>query len=479
MAATATARRSFGSDRYVSELQRGRLLSATFALVGERGYEGVTARSVSERAGVSNRTFYQCFSDREDCFLAAFDHAIDGLEVEVRAGWESEPGWAARVRAALAALLRTLDREPAVRRLVFVEALAAGPRVLERRARVLEGLARVVDGGRVNAKAPAALLEDQGRSALVAEGVVGGVVGVIHARLLESRSEPLIELLGALMAMIVLPYRGSAAAAREVSASGGRRGTSGAGSARSHGRPRLAEGQIAPSIAMPRPLGSASPLDYRLTNRSQMALAAVAECPGSNNREVSEAIGLADQGQVSRIMKRLQEQGLVENTQADVKRLARAWRLTGGGEAVIAAYRDTRRGKDLGQAGPSFTTTDRPAKSGGSGGSSGSRAGFRLTALTHHVLTAVADFVAEGAGPSNREIADLVGVKDEGQISRLLKRLEGHGLLENVRGDGRGSLGESNVWRLTRRGEGIVRASRVDLGDGKSFGNDERKRAGR
>ena len=96
---------------------------------------------MSERAGVSNRTFYECFSDREDCFLAAFNHAVDGLELELRAGWESELGWTARVRAALAALLRALDREPAVARLVFVEALAAGPRVLARRARVLESLA--------------------------------------------------------------------------------------------------------------------------------------------------------------------------------------------------------------------------------------------------------------------------------------------------------------------------------------------------
>ena len=118
------------SDRWAchaADLQRGRLLSATFALVGERGYEGLTARSVSERAGVSNRTFYECFSDREDCFLAAFNYAVDGLELEMRAGWESELGWTARVRAALAALLRALDREPAVARLVFVEALRCGP----------------------------------------------------------------------------------------------------------------------------------------------------------------------------------------------------------------------------------------------------------------------------------------------------------------------------------------------------------------
>ena len=119
-------RRSRGGDRYVADLQRGRMLSATFALVGERGYGGVSARSVSERAGVSNRTFYECFSDREDCFLAAFNHAVDGLEFGVRVGWESELGWTARVRAGLTALLQALDREPAVRRLVFVEALGGG-----------------------------------------------------------------------------------------------------------------------------------------------------------------------------------------------------------------------------------------------------------------------------------------------------------------------------------------------------------------
>ena len=74
-------RGSAGGERFVADRQRGRLLTATFALVGERGYEGMSARSVSERAGVSNRTFYECFSDREDCFLAAFNHAVDGLEL--------------------------------------------------------------------------------------------------------------------------------------------------------------------------------------------------------------------------------------------------------------------------------------------------------------------------------------------------------------------------------------------------------------
>jgi AcrR family transcriptional regulator/DNA-binding MarR family transcriptional regulator len=499
MAAVAV-RRSYGSDSYVSELQRGRLLSATFALVGERGYEGVTARSVSERAGVSNRTFYQCFSDREDCFLAAFDHALEGLEREVRVGWKSELGWTARVRAALSALLQTLDREPAVRRLVFVEALAAGPRVLARRATVLESLAGAIDEGRLNAKAPAALLGDPGRAALVAEGVVGGAFGVIHARVLDSRQEPLIELQGALMATIVLPYRGNAAAAREltasagrqgasgavaareVSASTGKRGASGVGSGRSHGRPaeagligrenvrpRLAEGQTAPSIAALQPLGSASPLDHRLTVRSRMALEAVAERPGLNNREVSEVIGLADQGQVSRIMRRLQEQGLVENTQAQAKRLARAWRLTADGEAANDAHRPLQRAR--GTTGKGGKLIAKSARRGGhkqiaSVHGEVVNTGFRLTALTHQVLIAVAELGERGEDPTNREVARAAGVQDEGQISKLLARLRDRGLLVNTAG-GRGT----NAWRLTSRGEEIVHASQVagmtTIGNGK------------
>jgi DNA-binding MarR family transcriptional regulator len=345
-----------------------------------------------------------------------------------------------------------LDREPAVRRLVFVEALAAGPRVLARRARVLESLAGVVEEGRSHAKAPGLL------PGLVAEGVVGATFGVIHTRLLELRPEPLVELLGPLMAMIVLPYRGSAAAARELS------------------RPPRARsrGRSAPPIAVSWPSGSSSPVDYRLTARAQMALAAVAGRPGLNNREVSEVIGLADQGQVSRMMKRLQEQGLVENTQAHVKRLARAWRLTVDGEAVIDAHhslkqaqRTTRRGGKLetgngGRRGKSVShaTPDapaaRPANASRPGEARGERRGFRLTALTHQVLAAVANLSAGESNPTNREIAKAAGVRDEGQISKLLGRLQAHGLLQNAGGHAVGG----NAWQLTARGAEILSASR-------------------
>jgi AcrR family transcriptional regulator/DNA-binding MarR family transcriptional regulator len=434
-----------GGGRYASDPRRGRLLSATFALVGERGYEGVSARSVAERAGVSNRTFYECFSDREDCLLAAFNYAVDGLELEMRGGWDSQLGWTARVRGALAALLLALDREPALARLVIVEALSAG-RVLSRRAGVLESLARVVDRGREDSRAP------KGLPMLVSEGVVGATFGVVHARLLTPRPEPLIGLLGQLMASIVLPYRGSAAAMKELE--------------RPVPHPPARTVRRDGDGFSRRPVASASPVDYRLTVRTQMALAAVGGRPGLNNHEVSEVIGLSDQGQVSRMMKRLLTQGLVENAQGHISRQVKAWRLTKDGEAVIDAHRplkqaqrtagrggrlatkSNRKGATFTQASPGpLPATPRETRS--------RPRAMRMTVRTHDVLTAVAAFNKQGSNPTNREIAQVAKVKDEGQISKLLRRLEHHGLLENVGG---ASPAGGNAWQLTDRGEQVLSA---------------------
>jgi AcrR family transcriptional regulator/DNA-binding MarR family transcriptional regulator len=436
-----------GGAMYAAELQRGRLLSAAFMVVGELGYEGLSARRVSERAGASNRTFYEAFSDREDCFLAAFNHAVDWLELEMRAAWESELGWTSRVRAGLTALLQALDREPAVRRLVFVEALAAGPRVLARRARVLESLAAVIDQGRANAQAPAGL------PGLTAEGVVGATFGVIHARLLELRPEPLVELRGALMASIVFPYRGSKAATSEL--------------ARPVPRVPLRAVRRDGDGLSRRLVASASPVDYRLTVRTQMALAAVAGRPGLNNREVSEIIGLSDKSQVSRMMRRLSDQGLVENTLAQTKRQVMAWRLTSDGEAVIDAHRPLKQAqRKAGKGGKLATTRSATTRSAAgrkgknpqiaAAGTDRPRAGIRMTALTREALTVVAELSRWGANPTNREIATAVKVKDEGQISKLLARLQNHGLLENT-----GSLAKgANAWQLTSSGEELLPASR-------------------
>lgn len=74
---------------------------------------------------------------------------------------------------------------------------------------------------------------------------------------------------------------------------------------------------------------------------------------------------------------------------------------------------------------------------------------MRLTYRTLRVLTAI----AERPGANNREVAQGAGVLDQGQISKLLSRLAGLELIENV---ANGSQ-KPNAWRLTERGVQLAR----------------------
>ena len=195
----------------VTEIQRSRMLAAALEAVEEVGYGRMTVAQVISRAKVSRKTFYDVFADREDCFLAALEQAVSQVGKLVREAYEQEEGWRDGIRAGLAELLVFLDEEPALARLCLVEALGAGPRVLERRAQLLEELAEVVDRGRFVTTAVREPPE------VAAEGVVGAVLAVLHTRALEEGSERFSALLGSLMNIVVLPYLGARAARRELS----------------------------------------------------------------------------------------------------------------------------------------------------------------------------------------------------------------------------------------------------------------------
>jgi AcrR family transcriptional regulator/DNA-binding MarR family transcriptional regulator len=301
-----------------AELQRSRLLDAAFAVVAEQGYRRMTVRRVCDRAGVSNKTFYELFSDREDCFFAAFDYAVGRFAAVVVPAWESETDWAKRIRAGLGALLACLDEEPELCRLVFVEALGAGPRVLRRRAHVLKDLGRVVDEGRAGVGACGEL------PPLTAEGIVGATFGVIYGRLLEQQHAPLSGLLNALIATIVLPYRGHRDAARELA----RREPVLAPGVDVKGGRSLARGE------------RSTPVDFRLTVRTYKVLVAISELStqeaSPSNREISDAAGVRDQGQISKLLRRLEKHGLLQNAGGATTGVPNAWRLTPSGEAILS-----------------------------------------------------------------------------------------------------------------------------------------------
>ncbi len=345
-----------GGGVFLPRVQQTRLLDAAVAVVAEEGLSRLSVARVSARAGMSSKTFYDLFADREDCFLAVFDRAVGELAALAAAAWAGDGEWVARMRSALIVLLASLERDPALARVVFVEALAAGPRVLARRAEVLDHLALLIDEGRAGAPA--------GLPALVAPSVAGAAFSIIHAGLLQlpgwggaSRSknglptrpawrathasdrgrrdappiaalESLMELVGPVMATVVLPYRGGECSARELARP-------------VPGLPALPEPAVLPERVV-RPGGAGRDLlPLKLTERTCAVLAAVVERPGANNRQVAAGAG-ASEPQVSRLLARLADHGLVENRGGGRGSHAKAWWLTASGVELLRTGRQLR-----------------------------------------------------------------------------------------------------------------------------------------
>jgi AcrR family transcriptional regulator len=298
-----------GSPRTrVTELQRARMLSAAAEVVAELGYEGMSVARVTSRAGVSRRTFYDLFTDREDCFLAVFDDAVARIALVAVPAYEGAGGWRGGVRAGLSKVLQFIGDEPVLGGLVFVDSLGAGHRVLERRAQWLATLTAIVDRGRSQLKT------GPEPPPLTAEGVVGAVLSVIHAR----SGKPVLGLLNPLMAMIMLPYLGQREAAKELT----------------RVTPRTPRKAQRPTVD---PLVG---LDMRLTHRTLRVLAAIAERPGASNRQIADRAGIQDQGQISKLLGRLAGLDLIENHgRGQTKGEANAWGLTGKGKEVEGAIR--------------------------------------------------------------------------------------------------------------------------------------------
>jgi AcrR family transcriptional regulator len=318
----------------VSEVQRARILAAMVRVVSEQGVGATTVSRVVKRAGVSRRTFYEQFSGCEDCFLAVFEDAVGRASgIVTEATVTAPPVWRERLRAGLGALLGFFDEEPLLGSLLVVDALGAGPRVLGRRARVLAELAVIVgeEHGR-GAGANNGRERSSSLPSLTAEGMVGAVLSVIHVRMVQDDRRPLLDLLNPLMGMIVLPYLGRAAAAKEL-----------ARPAPKSPRGRASSGASATTRVRRDGSPSRDPLeglDMRLTYRTLTVLSVIAADPGASNRRVGEAAGVHDQGQISKLLARLNNLGLITNTgQGQPKGEPNAWTLTTRGIEVETALR--------------------------------------------------------------------------------------------------------------------------------------------
>lgn len=291
-------------------IQRERIMLAVAELVEQSGAGELTVAALTARARISRRTFYQHFEDKQQALAATVDESLARARAASLPAYRARQpdGWREAIRAGLAALLDFLDQNPSLGSLLIVGVHSAGPPMLRRRSDVIGSLVEAVDAGRALSRAP-------NSHPISAEAIVGSVLLILHERMLEQPRPAMSSLLGELMSVIVRPYLGASAAAREA---------------------RLARpSPDAPARTRNRN-GLPRRISVRLTMRTTKVLNTIAEHPGASNRQVAELAGIEDQGQASKLLARLAQAGLVENTNLTAEYgTPNSWRLAGEGERLV------------------------------------------------------------------------------------------------------------------------------------------------
>jgi AcrR family transcriptional regulator len=183
----------------VHEVQRGRLLDAMAEIIARDGYLDTTVHKVLKRAGISRRTFYEIFTDKEDCFLAAYregtDHLISLVMNACRDGVTPEQ----RIENGLLAMLQFVEREPKVARMCIVEAMAAGKKAREHRAKTMDRLTGLV------ADALAERYGNRAEALTRARVLTGGVHEMVYGSLARGNVERISDLAGEVAGCYLAP----------------------------------------------------------------------------------------------------------------------------------------------------------------------------------------------------------------------------------------------------------------------------------
>ncbi len=275
----------------VLESQRARLLEAAAEVVAERGLRGASAAQVAKRAGVSRTTFARQFDNLDDCFLAMLDRMLERGTTLAAEAFDRESCWEDGVLAGLEALLVFLDSEPVCARAGLLESMTGFPSGFQSRAQTLGQLGRLVD-----AAARQQLALERQPPATTPEAMVVSVLGILRRRLLSGEVPPFVGLLDQLAEVVVAPYLGPTAAAQAAS--------------RGHDRAQalLQEHSLRlprAGVEVPRMLRHAS------AHRLRSCLQYLADNPQASNQAVAAGIGISHSGQVSMLLSRLHDAGLL------------------------------------------------------------------------------------------------------------------------------------------------------------------------
>jgi TetR/AcrR family transcriptional regulator len=180
--------------------QRQRMVRGAAMVVAEKGYEKLSIPAITGAAGVSNQTFYEHFTSKQEVFLEAIDtqgrRAAARIGSVIAANWI----WPDAILTGLQELLATLAETPLLARLPFIDVLAAGPAAMDRVDAVLDRLTALFGPGAVPADIGPPLPD------IVVEAICGGIFVVIQHEIAVGRTERLPDLLPEVAFIALAPF---------------------------------------------------------------------------------------------------------------------------------------------------------------------------------------------------------------------------------------------------------------------------------
>jgi AcrR family transcriptional regulator len=188
---------------FVAANQRERILSAVAHTAAELGYAEMSVEAIIARAGVSRRTFYDHFRNKEGAFLASYDAVVNQQARHVRTAYLKETTVRARLHAGISAYMQFIASEPQLARMCIVEVLAAGPRAIARRSAAMRMFEEIIEDN-IHELAPRCPV-----AGLAAETIVGGIHEVVFNRILADQISELPGLVDDLLTTILMLGAGS------------------------------------------------------------------------------------------------------------------------------------------------------------------------------------------------------------------------------------------------------------------------------
>lgn len=186
----------------VVQNQRERILRAVVDVASLAGYGPMSVEDIISTAGVSRRTFYDHFPNKESAFLVAYDESVTRLQAAMIDVFSAEGSIIERATAAVTVLVDGLAADPAMAEMCVVEVLGAGAEAVARRDRSMRELSELIATGAKQARG------GEGMPPMTSETIAGGIHEVIYARVLRGELEELREAVPELVYALFLPYAG-------------------------------------------------------------------------------------------------------------------------------------------------------------------------------------------------------------------------------------------------------------------------------